>query len=73
MIDTPERGKPGYKEAIEFVNAHFPVGSKCLIKTFKADKYGRWLVEILYDTGSSLNSNLVLNKLAVWYDGGKKA
>lgn len=72
-IDTPERGKPGYFEAIERVNKIAPVGSTVEVETFKPvqDKYGRYLAH-LYVGPNSISNMLIAEKLAVYYDGGKK-
>lgn len=77
-IDTPEKGKPGYKEAIAFVNEKAPVGgaNPLIVRSYKdPDKYGRWLGEIFHEgiSNPSLNQLLVDNKLAVTYFGGKKS
>lgn len=42
------------------------------IKTYKPDKYGRWLAEIYIDGGSSINKQLLEQNLAVPYFGGTK-
>lgn len=80
-IDTPERGKPGYKEATKFNEEHAPVDSFILIQSMKpsksdrygADKYGRYLIDIQLPDGRILNDLLVEVSLAVPYDGGTKS
>jgi micrococcal nuclease len=44
-IDTPERGKPGFHEAKDFLSAFMNAPLRRLEVT-KVDKYGRYLVEI---------------------------
>jgi endonuclease YncB( thermonuclease family) len=73
--DTPERGKPNYKEAADFCRAHWPVGSPVKVKTYKPrpeDKYGRWLVQIINDDGTTSDQMLIAAGLAVPYFGGHK-
>lgn len=45
-INTPERGEPGYAEARLRCLELLPIGSKIEVRTYKQDKYGRWLVDI---------------------------
>lgn len=73
-IDTPERGKPNYKEAIALVNEVAPVGSVVNIKSYKdPDKYGRWLAEIFVPgVDLSVNEQLLAAGLAVPYFGGTR-
>jgi micrococcal nuclease len=79
-IDTPERGKPGYKEATAFNEENFPVGTEIRVKTYKmssgynsGEKYGRYLADIYsVDMEFNLNEALVASGLAVHYDGGTK-
>lgn len=70
-IDTPERGKTNYKEATEFASTMAPPHSELIIRTHKADKYGRWLAE-LFVGPESVNVALVASGLAVVYDGGAR-
>lgn len=71
-IDTPERGKPNYKEATQFAVAMAPPQSDTIIRSYKdTDKYGRWLCDI-YVNGECVNSALVASGLAVIYNGGTK-
>jgi len=72
-VDTPERGQPGYKEAITFVNKMAPAGTVVEADTYKArEKYGRWLCDI-YVLGTLLNAELIDEGLAKPYDGGTKS
>lgn len=65
-INTPERGKPGWTEATEYVKAFFAKNPTVLINCHGMDKYGRWLGEfVLGDT--TLNKSLVDAGLAVPY------
>jgi micrococcal nuclease len=72
-VNTPERGNPGYAEATSFCRSMAPENSKIVVKTYRdtADKYGRYLVNILIG-GTSLSELLVEAKLAVPYFGGTK-
>lgn len=72
-INTPERGKPGWNEAKQFVIQWFSEhNGECTIKTLKPlqDKYGRYLAYIfadeLYPNGT-LNRLLIEANLAVEY------
>ena len=71
-IDTPERGKAGYDTARQRAERLAPVGSDVLVRTFKADKYGRWLATIWSDVGPTVNSALIEEGLAKPYLGGAK-
>jgi len=73
-VDTPERGQPNHDEAWLLAATVAPVGAKVLARTLKsADKYGRWLAEILTADGTkSVGESLLENKLAVPYFGGHK-
>lgn len=74
-INTPERGKPGYKEAASFIKDWFSnqvIPNTAYIQSEKPlqDKYGRYLVRI-YSTSDfiapTLNDLLVQNNFAVVY------
>lgn len=74
-IDTPERGQPGYAEAIEHLRRLLlmPISH---VETHKPDKFGRWLVDIHIDTdGGTLHVNrlMIADGHAVEYHGGAKA
>ena len=76
-IDTPERGRPGYKEAIEFVNTLAPVGTLVLIESHPPqDKYGRYLTRVYpivtIHQAVEVGSTLISAGLAVAYYGGTK-
>lgn len=72
-IDTPERGQALWAEAGDHAELMAPVGTDVTIEVYKdADKYGRWLANILVD-GESVNRSLVAAGLAVPYYGGTKA
>lgn len=72
-VDTPERGRPGYNEAREFCEAWAPAGTRVIATTEKADKYGRWLVHLADDPGTSINDLLLETGHAVGYEGGTKS
>ncbi|WNM55312.1 endonuclease [Staphylococcus phage S-CoN_Ph27] len=46
-VDTPERGQDNYKEAIDFVKERI-LNKEVIIRTYKADNFGRYLGEIWY-------------------------
>lgn len=77
-VDTPERGKPGYAEACQFVRNMAPPDSPAFIWSEKpADKYGRFLVWLYPvdhagNAGFSVNVQLLDAKLAKRYDGGTR-
>lgn len=71
-LDTPERGRPGYREATARANELAPVGAEVTAYTFKADKYGRYLVVIGLPNGDTVNQTLIDEGLAVPYFGGTK-
>lgn len=63
-INTPERGKPGFIEASDFLNKY--VLKAAVINVTKLDKYGRYLVEIFVD-GVNINQELLNAGLATPY------
>lgn len=78
-VDTPERGQPGYAEAMRFVEDWvWKAGVYVLVETRKdkADKYGRYLavVRVLVEAvpTQSLNDALLGSGLAVEYEGGTR-
>ena len=72
--NAPEEGKPGYQEAIDFVNKLAPVGTVVLAETHKTEKYGRWLVEVHLDgdAWTTVSAQLIAAGLAVPYFGGTR-
>jgi micrococcal nuclease len=58
LVNTPERGEPGYKEAKEFVAATCPVGSTAIFDADNGQKlsFGR-VVGVIYCVGSSSSSS----------------
>ncbi len=71
-INTPERGQPGYAEAILFASEICPVGSKVEIESQKTEKFGRWLAVIRGKDGASVNQKLFEAGLAKAYSGGPR-
>jgi len=86
-IDTPEivnYGLNGVQDpAAAYVMQCCPPGSVCIVNISRAEKYGRWLAEILFQPGVTdrwkilesprvLNDELVRGGFAKLYDGGKK-
>jgi micrococcal nuclease len=77
-INTPERGKPEYKEATAFMEQNAPVGTEVMVQTYKMptgyaseEKYGRYLADI-YVEDINLNKTILASGLAVEYFGGTK-
>ncbi len=75
-IDTPEIDTPEGKKADAFVKARVAQCDFVVIKTYKDDKYGRYLVDVFYLPGQKdaqkvaaegifLNQELLDNRLAV--------
>jgi endonuclease YncB( thermonuclease family) len=58
LVNTPERGEPGYKEAKDFVAATCPVGSTAIFDADNGQKlsFGR-VVGVIYCVGSSSGSS----------------
>lgn len=66
LVDTPERGQPGFKEAKEFVNT-LCLGKKGQLDVDdgqrRGDRYGRE-IGVVYCDGLGINEKLMDNKLA---------
>jgi micrococcal nuclease len=74
-IDAPERGQPGYVEASLFL-AQTLENNLSRVETHKADKFGRWLVDLYIGVeGGELHVNtlMLVEKHAKEYDGGRKS
>jgi len=72
-LDTPEMGQPGALEARDYLRQRLfgaPLES-ITIRTYKGDKYGRWLAEI-YIGDEHLNETMIQLGLAVPYFGGPR-
>ena len=65
-IDAPERGQPFGQEATEF-NRSSILGKEVAIFVHSRDKYGRFVVVLLYDGGRILNEDLIRSGWAWWY------
>jgi micrococcal nuclease len=62
VIDTPERGEPGYVEARQVSESVHPPGSVVIVSTEKplaGDKYGRYLV-LLPEVNAALRASGLL-------------
>lgn len=73
-IDTPERGQPGYAEAKGYLAQLLGCGVS-RAETHRADKYGRWLVDLYIAVeGGELHVNrlMVVEGHAKEYFGGAK-
>lgn len=66
-VDAPERGKPGAAEATAFVQAWLAEDPDLTAHTRKADSFGRWLVDITREDGTSLSAALLEAGHAVPY------
>jgi len=66
LVDTPERGQPGFKEAKEFVNSHC-LGKKGELDVDngqrRGDRFGRE-IGVVYCDGINVNEKLMANYLA---------
>jgi Staphylococcal nuclease homologue len=66
LVDTPERGQPGFKEAKEFVNTNC-LGKKGELDVDegqrRGDRYGRE-IGVVYCDGLNINQKLMDNHLA---------
>ncbi len=86
-VNTPDLVNYGLNgiedKAAAYVIQHCPPGSVCVVNISRAEKYGRWLADLLFQPGETdrkkilenprvLNDELVRNGLAVAYSGGKK-
>jgi micrococcal nuclease len=86
-INTPETVKwttAGLRDpAKDYILSNCPIGSTCIARISRQEKYGRWLAEVLFLPGEvdrakilrnprNLNDELVRNGLAQPYSGGKK-
>ncbi|MEM2760552.1 MAG: thermonuclease family protein [Nitrososphaerales archaeon] len=61
LVNTPERGEPGYSEARNFTSALCPLGSTVLVDQDDKqmyDRYGR-MVAVVYCDGTLLNAELL--------------
>lgn len=70
-VNTPEKKQAGYYEATEFT-AQVCEGNTLMIDLHGKDAFGRWLVDVYYETAEGLkwlNQELIKNKLAVAYKG----
>lgn len=67
IVDTPERGEPGWAEATAFCRLHLPAGTRTRVDTYKTpDSFGRYLADI-YVGGTTISSLLLQAGLAeVW-------
>lgn len=78
-IDTMETNdKDSIKREQGYAAKRFVIDTclnqQVMLRTFKPDKYGRWLADVYVGNASrSINAQLVENNLAVSYFGGNKA
>lgn len=61
IIDTPERGQPGFREATAAAANWLPPGSIRTAYLYNLDRSGRWVADILvYPTGTDTISSYLL-------------
>jgi micrococcal nuclease len=70
-IDTPEVSSQAGRDARDYVRTLLE-GKAVVLTTFKPDKYGRYLADIVVN-GIDFNASLVEQGYAREYDGGRKA
>jgi len=67
-IDTPERGHPGFKEALEYLEREY-LEIPILINTVKKDSFGRWLAQLWTADGIvDINQTMIFLGFAKVYD-----
>lgn len=67
-VDTPERGKPGFREATEFTREWLAARDWLAARTVKTDSFGRWLAEVYdVDTGDNLALSLIVAGMGAPY------
>ena len=69
-IDTPETSTQAGKDARVYAKKHLEKRA-VVITTYKPDKYGRYLADVIVD-GVSFNKTLIDEGMAKAYDGGKR-
>jgi micrococcal nuclease len=70
-IDTPEKGKPGYAAAKDFVREAI-LGKPVAVRTEKVSKWGYYVAHVTLSDGKDLSGTLIAAQLAKPYDGGAK-
>lgn len=65
LVDTPERGQPGYEEAASFTRLKCPVGSTVVYDADDGQKQGSYgrLIAMVWCTGYNTNAAVPLNEL----------
>lgn len=71
-VDTPERGQPGYGEALRYVQGLVTFAPSVVVATRKPDKYGRALARVALPDGRDLSDLLIAEGHGVAYDGGAR-
>lgn len=72
-IDAPELHTPEGKEARAYVVSLLELhGLEVTVRTYKPDKYGRALADVMFSNGESLADVLVAGEFAVPYQGGAR-
>lgn len=66
-INTPERGQPGGSEATAALSALLAPFPSFTVVSFKDDKYGRYLIEIVLPDGTNVSDWLLGNGFAEEY------
>ena len=60
-INTPETKTPEGEKAKKFVEALLPAGTFLVIKSYKTDDYGRFVVDVMYKSGAASAEEIVTN------------
>lgn len=73
-IDAPEKATKDGKISKKRLEDTLPIGKSVVIQTTKdkKEKYGRYLVTVFVD-GVNINQQLLDEKMAIFYNNGKKA
>jgi endonuclease YncB( thermonuclease family) len=67
MVDTPERGEPGYEDATRAANRWAPVGESFPVTTYSEDSFGRWICDIMVEDSTTISELLLVSGNAeVW-------
>ncbi|MBF0122886.1 MAG: thermonuclease family protein [Candidatus Omnitrophica bacterium] len=63
-INTPELGTPEGEKAKKFVAGLLPVGTPVIVKSYRTDIYGRFVVDVLYKDGATAVNEIV--SVGIW-------
>lgn len=57
-VDTPERGEPGFFDALTYAHERLSNAREIIVWTVRRDSFGRWLAKVWVD-GILLNDQLI--------------